>query len=252
MPRAKKVDDLEKLQGSWSIVSLEVDGRQMPSSGARILIQGGNFTAEGMGSDYSGRVKLDAARTPKTFDLQFTSGPEKGNANLGIYELDVDTWKICLDMTGKARPARFASGPGVALETLQRGAIEAEPTPAPELPPGGPTEDIQGEWVLLTCVSEGMALPESMTKQGKRIATASEITVTMGPQVVVKAKYRVNRDKQPNTIDYLTARNQLQYGIFQVDGNTLRTCFAPPGRPRPTDFASDRLNQRTFTEWKKV
>ena len=113
----------------------------------------------------------------------------------------------------------------------------------PELAPGGPTEDIQGEWSLVACVSEGTTLPESMIQAGKRVATANEITVTIGAQVMVKAKYSVNRENRPNTIDYVTAKGQLQYGIFEVEGDRLKTCFAPPGKPRPTDFVSDQRQQ---------
>lgn len=252
MPRSKKADDLQFLQGSWSIASLEIDGQAMSSEGPRLIVDGDKFRAEGMGADYAGNVRLDAARTPKSFDLHFTSGPEKGNMNLGIYELDGDNWKICLDMTGARRPAAFASGKGVALEILKRTPVEAARAKVPELAPGGPTEDIQGEWALVACISEGTTLPLSMTQAGKRVATAREITVTMGPQVIVRAKYSVNRANRPNTIDYVTPKGQLQYGIFEVEGDQLKTCFASPGKPRPTDFISDHANKHTFTEWKRV
>jgi len=252
MPRAKKAGDLESLQGAWTIVSLEIDGQATPSTGARIIINGNNFRTEGMGGNYSGKVLVDPSRTPKSIDLQFMQGPEKGNNNFGIYELDGDSWKLCLDMTGKRRPAKFASGPNVALEMLKRGLLAQGREDTVALRPStGATEDIQGEWALLECVSEGNPLPDSMIQTAKRVATANEITVTMGPQVVVKAQFSVNRGNQPNTIDYLTAKGQMQYGIFQVDGEILRTCFAPPGLPRPTGFVSDSGNKWTFTKWKK-
>jgi len=51
------------------------------------------------------------------------SAIEKGNTNPGIYELDADTWKICIATRGAVRPSSFASSPGsgFALETLMRG-----------------------------------------------------------------------------------------------------------------------------------
>src|ERR1051326_2194115 len=108
------------LQGTWDIVSLEIAGQKMPAGAARIVLQGDRFTASGMGAEYAGTFAVDEKKTPKTFDMTFLSGPEKGNKNLGIYELEKDTWRLCLDMTGKARPQEFASKPGVALETLKR------------------------------------------------------------------------------------------------------------------------------------
>ncbi len=117
--------DIETLQGVWNIVSLEMDGRTLPATaitGAKIAIQGDRFTSTGMGATYEGTIEADPTTTPKTFNMNFTSGPEKGNTNLGIYELAGDTWRICLATRGTTRPTRFAAEPGtgIALEVLQR------------------------------------------------------------------------------------------------------------------------------------
>src|SRR4030081_989685 len=116
--------DLDKLQGSWNITSLEVEGQPMPAPcGARIVIEGTRFQSLGMGAVYEGTVEVDGTKKPKAFDLVFTAGPEKGNRSLGIYELKGDRWKICLTVTGDKRPKKFATTPGsgCALETLARG-----------------------------------------------------------------------------------------------------------------------------------
>lgn len=118
-------DDLEKLQGEWAVMFLEIDG--VPAgrdifSAAKIVIDGNHFTSTGMGPIYRGTIELDAAKNPKILNMKFTEGPEKGNTNRGIYELEGDTWKLCLAMTGGPAPAMFAtsSGSGYALETLRR------------------------------------------------------------------------------------------------------------------------------------
>lgn len=114
--------DLEHLQGTWNIVEFELEGQKLPAGGSKIIVNGDNFTTIAMGAQYEGTVALDAAATPKTFDLHFKQGPEQGNVSLGIYELDGDTWTICLGLTGKSRPRKFATetGSGHALETLKR------------------------------------------------------------------------------------------------------------------------------------
>src|SRR5579871_5940213 len=118
--------DLEKLQGTWNITSLETDGRSASSSllsAAQITITHNKFKSTGMGGDYEGRVEVDEAAKPKTLDLVFTGGPEKGNRNRGIYKLVGGTWTLCLATRGDLRPKKFATtvGSGFALETLQRG-----------------------------------------------------------------------------------------------------------------------------------
>ena len=86
--------DIETLQGVWDVVSLEMDGHTLSATaigGANIAIQGGHFTSTGMGAVYEGTIEVDASAIPRSFDLNFTTGPEKGNTNLGIYELGGDT-----------------------------------------------------------------------------------------------------------------------------------------------------------------
>ncbi len=117
--------DLELLQGSWTVTTLEVDGQPLPASmltNARIVIDGDRFTSTGMGAVYEGTLELVPTANPPQLNMTFDAGPEKGNVNRGIYRLDGDTWKICLATRGDVRPSSFAStgGSGFALETLAR------------------------------------------------------------------------------------------------------------------------------------
>src|SRR5690349_482191 len=114
----KSKTDLDFLQGAWHVVTLEIGGQPMPVGSARIVLRGDRFTTSGMGAEYEGRMAIDAKKKPKTLDMTFLTGPEKGKKNLGIFEVKGDTWRLCLDMTGKSRPQAFASAANTALETL--------------------------------------------------------------------------------------------------------------------------------------
>lgn len=108
-------DDLDLLQGSWTITDLEVEAQKMPGAmlaNSRIVIKGNRFTSTGMDALYTGTLELDMSTSPRQLNMKFDAGPEKGNTNPGIYELDGDTWKICLATRGAVRPLSFASTPG--------------------------------------------------------------------------------------------------------------------------------------------
>ncbi len=248
--------DLERLQGTWNVVSLEMDGQKMSGGGARIVVRGNRFTTSAMGAAYEGSVAVHETTAPKSFDLRFEQGPEKGNTNLGIYELDGDTWKICLATRGTERPKEFAAprGTGIALETLQRPTV-AEVVEAPvgagalASPAGDSAAELAGEWVPLSLVRDGQALDKGMLKYGRRTATANEVAVKFGPQVVLKAKYAVDRSRTPMTMDYVLADGRTQHGIWVLDGKHLKTCFGAPGQPRPGEFASTAGDGRTLTVW---
>ncbi len=88
--------------------------------GARIKLDGTSFAFEFGNAPTGGTCKLDPDASPKTIDMTFTKGPEKGNTSLGIYKLEGDVWTICLTLTAKERPTKFEAelGSGLVLETL--------------------------------------------------------------------------------------------------------------------------------------
>lgn len=93
------MQDIGRLQGTWNIVALEMEG-----------------------AEYSGRMRLDPASTPKHLDLALETGPHAGETHLVIYTFEGPRWKLCLNVTATMRPAEFAApkGSGVALEWLER------------------------------------------------------------------------------------------------------------------------------------
>jgi uncharacterized protein (TIGR03067 family) len=114
-----------RFEGTWRVVSLEIGGMKMPEQtlkDARLIIRGKEFTMKEKIATYRGTLSIDAGKKPKTIDMKFTEGPEKGNTSYGIYELDGDNFKLCLTITGKNRPTEFAAKPksGHGLEVLKR------------------------------------------------------------------------------------------------------------------------------------
>ena len=242
--------DLDGLQGIWNIVSLELDGQQMSGGGARIVVAGKRFTTSAMGAAYTGTVAVHQTTNPKSFELHFEEGPEKGNTSLGIYELAGDRWKICLTTRGCERPREFAAPPGtgIALEILERGVASETPA-ASVLPAGDGAADLAGVWTAVSLVRDGEALPASMLQYGKRTATAKDVTVQFGPQKVLKAKYAVDRSRTPMTMDYVLADGRTQHGIWALEGGRLTTCFGSPGQARPADFETASGDGRTLAVW---
>src|SRR6266849_480280 len=118
---------LERLQGTWTIVALEVEGTNMGEhvfKGSKIMVKGNRFDTISMGATYSGTVSVDPTRVPRRLDVMFTDGPHQGRSSLAIYELDGDIWKLCLGFAGNDRPEAFltTAGSGHALEILTREA----------------------------------------------------------------------------------------------------------------------------------
>ena len=269
--------DLTALQGTWNIVALETDGQTIGGamlSGSKIIVSGSRFTTTAMGATYDGTIKVDDAISPKTFDLTFTAGPEKGNTNYGIYELDGDTWRICLTTRGKARPVEFATRPGtgLALETLKREiagssagtdrggtqsdvAVKKSPTTAavPSRMASSQISELEGEWQMVSGISDGAQMDPQGVKYGRRVSRGDLTTVLFGPQVYFRAQVTLDASKTPKTIDYGYTEGvnagKTQPGIYELDGNSLKICVAATGQARPADFSTSAGDGRTLTSW---
>ena len=116
--------ELAKFTGTWKIESVEVDGNK-PGAEVfkdwKLVIKDDQFTFHDGKMTTKGQFKVDVTKKPKTIDITFTDGPEKGQTLIGIYELEGDTYKVCLSMN-KDRPKELASkaGSGHILEVFKR------------------------------------------------------------------------------------------------------------------------------------
>ena len=256
-------EDLDLLQGTWSVTSLQVEGQKMTDGmldGAQIVIKGNRFTSTGMGAVYKGTLKIDAAAKPARLDMKFSAGPEKGNTNLGIYKLDGDTWKLCLAMRGDVRPTKFASpsGSGFALETLTRGERPKKPKAATRLKTsaGAVATELEGEWQMVSAVMNGAPMESSAVAWVKRVTVGNETAVYAGPQTMLKAQFVNDPSKSPKTLDYVhtagSNKGKTTLGIYELDAGLLRICMAATGSKRPTKFESIRGDGASLTVWKRV
>jgi uncharacterized protein (TIGR03067 family) len=124
-PKDAAKKELDKFRGTWQFVSLEVEGMKVPeeqTKGAKLMLDGDKFTYTAPEGNAKGTFKIDVTKKPKTIDITFTEGPNKGEKLLGIYELTTDTYKVCIGMPGKDRPQDFVSkqGSGHVLEVLKK------------------------------------------------------------------------------------------------------------------------------------
>ena len=114
---------------------------------------------------------------------------------------------------------------------------------------------LQGEWSMVSGSADGQPMPDEMRKQMKRVCNGDETTTTMGGQVFIKAKITIDPSKKPKTIDYQMTegftKGKKQLGIYEVDGDTFKSCFGKPGEDRPTEFTSKPGDGRTLSVWKR-
>lgn len=114
---------------------------------------------------------------------------------------------------------------------------------------------LEGEWSMVSGQANGQDMPKEFVNTGKRVAKDGEVTISIGGQVFFKAKFTIDPTKKPKTIDYVMTegftKGKKQLGIYELDGDTVKFCFAAPDKERPKDFTSKEGSQQTFSVWKR-
>jgi uncharacterized protein (TIGR03067 family) len=274
---ARHVEQLRALEGTWAFAHLEIDGNAIPATGlgtSRILIDGDRFLTESPEANYEGVFNINVEARPHEIDIEFVAGPEAGNWNYGIFQVEGDQLEICLDVNGKPRPEGFETSPGsgCAREILKR-TLHVRPdhvtggTP-PESRLGQPVHDLvefefvesptlsrlQGQWTATKIIRDGQALPTMMLRTGLRVATKNEVKISFGGQVMIHALVKIDESTDPAEVGYYnvggSCAGSLQYGLLKWVGDEACFCMAAPGQPRPSDFTCAPGSGRTFSQWR--
>jgi uncharacterized protein (TIGR03067 family) len=107
----EKATDLDRLQGTWLVVTLTENGKTVPAKETEVLelvVDKDTMTTYEKGKvlvQY--KVKLDPTKTPKMIDFTHQVGDDKGKTEPGIYAFDKDHLKMSIDDNKKGRPTVF-------------------------------------------------------------------------------------------------------------------------------------------------
>ena len=82
--------------------------------------------------------------------------------------------------------------------------------------------------------ADGVPMPSTYLTTMKRVLSGNVLTVTMGGRLYFQATIHLDPSHTPKTIDYEVlegfTKGKTQLGIYEIDGATVKFCFASPGR----------------------
>jgi RNA polymerase sigma-70 factor (ECF subfamily) len=100
--------DLDRLQGVWSVVSIEQGGKPAKLEKAVFMVDGKRACWQTSESEMQGGLYLETSSKPRTYDFVMSTRTIEG-----IYSLDGDTLRLCQDVGPEAkRPVGFATKKG--------------------------------------------------------------------------------------------------------------------------------------------
>jgi uncharacterized protein (TIGR03067 family) len=112
-----KKKDLEQMQGTWTVVESEADGKKageadLKAAKLELTIKDNKFTYKaGDTVLLEGTVELGPDKTPKALDAKGKDPTGREAASIGIYELKGDTMRVCFVPAGE-RPTKFDASAG--------------------------------------------------------------------------------------------------------------------------------------------
>jgi uncharacterized protein (TIGR03067 family) len=117
--------DVQKLQGTWTVVSAEREGQPLDRiKGNKLTLKGDRFTIKTKTVELTGTFRLDPAKKPKAMDWMHEADALRDKTWQSIYLLEGGSLKICYAEadSGKDRPTEFATteGSGLQLVVLKR------------------------------------------------------------------------------------------------------------------------------------
>ena len=69
-----------------------------------------------------------------------------------------------------------------------------------------------------------------------------KFTVKKGEEVIQVGTQKLDASRSPKTIDVTVveglSKGAVMLGIYEISGDTLKVCFDPEGKKRPTEFKS--------------
>jgi uncharacterized protein (TIGR03067 family) len=119
-----------------------------------------------------------------------------------------------------------------AVFVLCRASLAADP-------PRGDADlrKFQGTWTMILGEREGRKLSEEEVANVRLTIAGSKYSYTLGGRTET-GTLTLDPSRKPGEIDVTSDEGKAILGIYEIEGNTHKVCFAEPGRGRPTEFST--------------
>jgi uncharacterized protein (TIGR03067 family) len=114
-------------------------------------------------------------------------------------------------------------------------------------------DGMQGTWNLVSAMQDGKALPEDKVKQTTIVIRGDTFRFAgLAEDATSRAgTFKLDATKKPKEMDSTSAEKEVMLGIYVLEENGYKVCFAPAGKPRPTEFTSTPGSGYILQAWER-
>jgi uncharacterized protein (TIGR03067 family) len=102
-------------------------------------------------------------------------------------------------------------------------------------------EKFNGTWKGVSVVTDGKEMPKAEAEAVRLTVKGEKYTLKIGNEEI-EGTHKLDPTKTPKHIEAVRTKGpnkgEKLLGIYELEGDTYRACFAAPGKDRPTEFKS--------------
>ena len=122
-------------------------------------------------------------------------------------------------------------------------------------PPRSDLEKLQGTWLLVAMEKDGEDVPAEDFKDWKSVYEENRLTLLVGDKVRRRGIVTLEPSRKIKAINTWDQdgpyADQTVPGIYELEGDTLKLCFAHPGEERPKEFTTKSGTGFLFCVYKR-
>jgi uncharacterized protein (TIGR03067 family) len=117
---------------------------------------------------------------------------------------------------------------------------------------------MEGTWTVTLHEADGKKLSEEEAKKvdSKLIVKGGKYTVYFGDKEIASGTIKLDAAKTPRQIDAIAeegpGKGMAMPGIYEIKGDTMRVCFAQPGKDRPKEFRTQEGTGQLLLGYKRA
>lgn len=111
----------------------------------------------------------------------------------------------------------------------------------------------QGTWKLVSATQDGKVLPEDKVKQTTIVFKGDTFLFPGSAEYATSRAGTIKLDetKAPKQMDAISTDKEVMLGIYVLEENGYKVCFAPVGKRRPTEFNSASGSGQILQSWER-